>query len=111
MIKPISVTTEKKTEDGVAFTIAAVNGSLKNITLNLEPELWTALHEICLREQSSIRAVCTAVYMTKAPDSTIDRAMRFFIFDYFRSAATEQGHARARHRTTCASLTCATSIH
>jgi predicted DNA-binding ribbon-helix-helix protein len=69
----------------------------EGVTLRLELEFWQALEEICRREQRSVDAVCSAVYMTRATDLPLELAMRLFIFDYFRCAATEEGHSRADH--------------
>jgi predicted DNA-binding ribbon-helix-helix protein len=64
--------------------------------MRLEPELWDALREICQREDM-------------APGDIVRRAERQFrragrtsavrvhIIEYFRAAATEEGHAAAGH--------------
>jgi predicted DNA-binding ribbon-helix-helix protein len=65
-------------------------------SMRLEPELWDALLEICEREGQD---VSTLVRQVEAAGHTGGRtsAVRVFVLDYFRSAATEAGHAAAGH--------------
>jgi len=65
-------------------------------SMRLEPELWDALTEICEREDQD---VSTLVRQVEAAGHTGGRtsAIRVFIMNYYRSAATEHGHAAAGH--------------
>jgi predicted DNA-binding ribbon-helix-helix protein len=65
-------------------------------SMRLEPELWDALNEICERESQDMS---TLVRHVEAAGHTGGRtsAIRVFIINYFRSAATEAGHAGAGH--------------
>ncbi|HVY14244.1 MAG TPA: ribbon-helix-helix domain-containing protein [Rhodopila sp.] len=65
-------------------------------SMRLEPELWDALSEICEREDQDIGAL---VRQVEAGGHTGGRtsAIRVFILNYFRVAATEHGHAGAGH--------------
>ncbi len=72
--------------------------------LVLEAETWDALEEICWREGKSIHDVCEEVYIKKAEQSSFEAALRHFILNYFRCAATEEGHRNAGHGpSTCIS--------
>jgi predicted DNA-binding ribbon-helix-helix protein len=64
--------------------------------MRLEPELWDALYEICEREQLPVGEI---VRRAEARGSTGGRtsAVRVFLLEYFRTAATEDGHAGAGH--------------
>lgn len=65
-------------------------------SMRLEPELWDALSEICEREDQDMSRL---VRQIEAAGHTGGRtsAIRVFILDYFRSAATEHGHAGVGH--------------
>ncbi len=65
-------------------------------SMRLEPELWDALYEICQRQQTPIGEV---VRQAEAKHHSGGRtsAVRVFVLQYFREAATEQGHAQAGH--------------
>ena len=65
-------------------------------SMRLEPELWDALSEICERE---LQDMSTLVRHVEAAGHTGGRtsAIRVFIINYFRGAATEAGHAGAGH--------------
>lgn len=65
-------------------------------SMRLEPELWDALSEICDRE---LQDMSTLVRKVEAAGHAGGRtsAVRVFILNYFRAAATEIGHAAASH--------------
>jgi predicted DNA-binding ribbon-helix-helix protein len=65
-------------------------------SMRLEPEMWDALAEICRRERLTKHDICTAVE-AKRGASSLTAALRVFVMDYFRSAATEDGHVRSGH--------------
>jgi len=56
--------------------------------------MWDALQEICAREGRSIHDVCTEIDRQRQ-QSGLTAGVRVFILNYFREAATEEGHARA----------------
>jgi predicted DNA-binding ribbon-helix-helix protein len=64
--------------------------------MRLEPELWDALREICVRERQDINHL---VRQIEAVGHTGGRtsAVRVFVLQYFRAAATDPGHERAGH--------------
>jgi len=65
-------------------------------SMRLEPELWDALSEICEREDQDMS---TLVRQVEAAGHVGGRtsAVRVFILNYYRAAATEIGHAGASH--------------
>jgi predicted DNA-binding ribbon-helix-helix protein len=65
-------------------------------SMRLEPELWDALSEICDRE---VQDMSTLVRRVEAAGHAGGRtsAVRVFILNYFRNAATEVGHAAVSH--------------
>lgn len=76
----------------------------KNITImgrrtsvRLEPEMWRSLKEISRREKCTIHDVCTMVCLCKKPLSSLTASIRVFLMLYYKAAATEEGHEKARH--------------
>ena len=64
--------------------------------MRLEPEVWDALREVCLREGIELRDLIRTVERTATPGGRTS-AVRVYVLDYFRKAATEDGHERAGH--------------
>jgi predicted DNA-binding ribbon-helix-helix protein len=65
-------------------------------SMRLEPELWDALTEICERESQDMSILVRQVEATGHAGGRTS-AIRVYILNYFRSAATETGHAGAGH--------------
>ncbi len=65
-------------------------------SMRLEPELWEALSEICGREGQDMSALVRKVEQSGHAGGRTS-AVRVFVLAYFRSAATEAGHAAAGH--------------
>jgi len=65
-------------------------------SMRLEPEMWDALFDICRRESLSPHDVCTVVDARRRA-SSLTAALRVFVMNYFRTASTDDGHARAGH--------------
>jgi predicted DNA-binding ribbon-helix-helix protein len=65
-------------------------------SMRLEPEIWEALSEICRRENV---AMGDLVRKIDGGRDSVGRtsAVRVFAFNYFRDAATEDGHRLAGH--------------
>ncbi|MDR3532228.1 MAG: ribbon-helix-helix domain-containing protein [Rhodopila sp.] len=65
-------------------------------SMRLEPELWDMLSEICEREMQDMS---TLVRRIEAAGHAGGRtsAVRVYVANYFRAAATEAGHAGAGH--------------
>ncbi len=65
-------------------------------SMRLEPELWDALREVCRREDLSPgEVVKIAERQFRRAGRT--SAVRVHLLQYFRAAATEQGHDQAGH--------------
>jgi len=67
------------------------------MTVKLDDEMWSALHEIARRERVTVTEVCLLVSFRKHGAVTLSRAVRTYIMRYFREAATEEGHSQAGH--------------
>jgi predicted DNA-binding ribbon-helix-helix protein len=66
--------------------------------MRLEPELWRALAEIGEREHKDISSLVRKAEDEENPGGRTS-AVRVFVLDYFRAAATECGHSAAGHGT------------
>ncbi len=69
----------------------------RRTSIRLEPAMWQALREISAREGKTMHALVTEIERGRA-QSSLTAAIRVFLLDYFRAAATEEGHRRAGHR-------------
>jgi predicted DNA-binding ribbon-helix-helix protein len=65
-------------------------------SMRLEPELWDALGEICEREGQDMSTLVRRVEASGHAGGRTS-AIRVYILNYYRSAATEVGHAGAGH--------------
>jgi len=65
-------------------------------SMRLEPELWDALAEICRRERTSPSELCRRIEKMGLKGGRTS-AMRVYVLQYFRAAATEEGHIAAGH--------------
>ncbi len=65
-------------------------------SMRLEPEVWDALREICLREGIELRDLICAVEQSATPGGRTS-AVRVHVLQYFRAAATDDGHLQAGH--------------
>ena len=73
--------------------VVAVRG---RTSMRLEPELWDALQEICERENTSIGKLIREIENGGHAGGRTS-AVRVFVVEYFRAAATDQGHLSAGH--------------
>ena len=65
-------------------------------SMRLEPEMWDALREVCLREGIELRDLIRKVERTATPGGRTS-AVRVYVLSYFRVGASEEGHAKAGH--------------
>ncbi len=65
-------------------------------SMRLEPEVWDALREVCLREGIELRDLIRTVERS-APAGGRTSAVRVHVLEYFRAAATADGHDQAGH--------------
>ncbi len=73
-----------------------VKGDQGRTSMRLEPELWAALEEMCQRERVAIRDMVRRIGARARPGGRTS-AVRVELLDYFRAAATEEGHRAAGH--------------
>ena len=66
--------------------------------MRLEPEVWDALREICLREGVDLRDLMLTVEREAAGGGRTS-AVRVHVLRYYREAASEAGHIAAGHGT------------
>ena len=59
--------------------------------------MWDALKEICARERCTVHDICKQVDSNRR-QSGLTAGVRVYILNYFRQAATEEGHAQASQR-------------
>jgi len=64
--------------------------------MRLEPELWDALAEICRRERQDLHQLVRRVESAGNSGGRTS-AIRVFVLQYFREAASEAGHEAANH--------------
>lgn len=69
----------------------------KRTSVRLEPEMWSALGDIAKREDCKIHDICSLIALRKNPNTSLTAGIRVFLMLYFKAAATEEGHNRARH--------------
>lgn len=65
-------------------------------SMRLEPELWMALEEICHRELMTLADLVRSIERRRHPGGRTS-AVRVFVLNYFRDAASEDGHRTAGH--------------
>ena len=65
-------------------------------SMRLEPEIWEALQEICRRERVALGDLVQQVEGSGSEGGRTS-AVRVFVFQYFRKAATDEGHRLAGH--------------
>ena len=65
-------------------------------SMRLEPELWDALVEICEREGKDMSSLVRGVEAA-GHEGGRTSAVRVYILNYYRTAATEVGHAAVGH--------------
>jgi predicted DNA-binding ribbon-helix-helix protein len=64
--------------------------------MRLEPELWDALLEICQRERQDINRLVRQIEEIGHGGGRTS-AVRVFVLQYFRAAASESGHEAVNH--------------
>ena len=64
-------------------------------SMRLEPEIWDALGEICRREKVPLGELIRRV--ESGTESGRTSSVRVHVLQYFRAAATPEGHRAAGH--------------
>ena len=65
-------------------------------SMRLEPELWDALSEICRRERQDINKLVRQIEAI-GHEGGRTSAVRVYVLQYFRAAASEAGHGAVNH--------------
>ena len=73
-----------------------VNATSGRTSMRLEPEVWDAIREICLRDDIDLGEMIKRVEQSE-PVGGRTSAVRVYVLQYFRLSATEDGHRRAGH--------------
>ena len=73
-----------------------VNVSSRRTSIRIEDELWSAVEELCRREEMTLHELCTLIDQYRGI-SGLTAALRVFLIVYYRLAASERGHAEAGH--------------
>ncbi len=68
----------------------------RRTSLRLERTIWEALEEACLRERTTLNALCTQI-KDLGGERTLTASLRVYVLDYYRAAATQEGHEIAGH--------------
>jgi predicted DNA-binding ribbon-helix-helix protein len=68
----------------------------RRTSLRMEPEMWDALQEVAARENLTLHDLCTQVSKRRGLHS-MTAAIRVYLLNYFRAAATHAGHRKAHH--------------
>lgn len=67
-------------------------------SMRLEPEVWSAITEICHRQGVTLAQFVQQVEGAHSMDEgTLSSAVRVAVLEYYRAAATEAGHTAAGH--------------
>jgi predicted DNA-binding ribbon-helix-helix protein len=69
------------------------------MNVTLDDATFDALKELAKRERMTVGEICMLAAVKRKPDVTLSRAVRTFVLQYFREAATEEGHHKAGHRS------------
>ena len=65
-------------------------------SIRLEPAMWSALQQVCAREQRTLNELVTEIARDRR-QSRLTAAIRVYLLYYFMAAATEEGHRLAGH--------------
>lgn len=69
----------------------------KRTSVRLENHMWFSLKDIAKRENTDIHRICSVLSRMQSKKMTLTSKIRVFIMLYYKSAATEEGHAKAGH--------------
>jgi predicted DNA-binding ribbon-helix-helix protein len=78
-----------------------INRNIRSLSgrtsMRLEPEFWEAAAEICHRQDMTLSDLMKSIETAGMGEASRTSAMRTFILEYYRHAATAGGHAAAGH--------------
>jgi predicted DNA-binding ribbon-helix-helix protein len=87
---------EGRTEPATTLVNRNVRIAGHRTSIRLEPAMWSALHEVCLREHASMHDIATRIAGFRS-ESSMTAAIRVYLLEYFHAAATDDGHRSAGH--------------
>ena len=82
--------------DGLTLSIFVKMASGRS-SVRLGVGLVRALYEIAEREDMTVDEICSQVASALLAQETLNEALRAYVVNYFRDAATEDGHRQAGH--------------
>jgi predicted DNA-binding ribbon-helix-helix protein len=71
----------------------------RRTNIRLDNTTWFAIKEVALREGMTPNQLFTRIWSRKPRELSFTVAVRQYLMQYFREAATEEGHAQAGHGT------------
>jgi predicted DNA-binding ribbon-helix-helix protein len=71
----------------------------RRTSMRFSVEVSDGLEEMARREGCALQDICDLVAKSKTRTTPLSRALRVHVFQYFREAATEDGHRAAGHGT------------
>ena len=80
-----------------AFIPRNISMGLRRTSLKIEPAVWNALLDISRRERLTVHQLCTVIDEANPNANSLTSALRIFALNYYRAAATRQGHDQAGH--------------
>lgn len=86
--------TALKTSQLVNRNVTSLSG---RTSMRMEPEVWSALEEICHRENMTLAELVQQIEAGKPHDGGRTSAVRVWVLAYFRKAATDEGHRAVGH--------------
>jgi predicted DNA-binding ribbon-helix-helix protein len=96
LVRPVCANPGSADLGGSTLVNRNVQVGPRRTSLRLEPAMWDALEEICRREEITQHELCRMIDERRRA-SSLTAAIRVFIVNYFRAAATEEGHASIGH--------------
>lgn len=89
----------EKSRKAIRSTLVSRNVTIAGhrTSVRLEPDMWSGLMEACRRERTNLHNMCTKVAHGKNADTSLTAAIRVHVMNYYRQAATEEGHFKAGH--------------
>jgi len=69
----------------------------KRTSIRLENHMWDGFLDIASRENCTIHELADIIHLKVSENLTFTAAVRVFIMLYYKAAATEKGHSKAKH--------------
>lgn len=81
---PVLSQEDKKLDNRQVLKTKNLSISGRRTSMRLEPVMWDALHDICIREKKKLADVCEIIDRHRG-DLTLTSTLRLFMVCYFRS--------------------------